>query len=290
MTLVEPGSRHVAEDEVLLPGEAHVAAVRLGQLGDGGERGSGHPPGRHRDTEVEQPLLALRMHAQMVELGARLRRYTVLERPAELLLDLRAHAVRAVVVHHELDARLGPRDAVAQVALPGVGDRRECLDGLFARDEHAEIARDPRGVGHTPADAQREALPAVLGRGDQGDVGDLQRVALRAARRDRVLVLARQVGELRVAVEVLGDLADHRRDVERLVVGQPRDGAAGDVADGVALGPRRGQAGCLDGGQHLGQLGQFDPVQLDALAGRQLRLVTAVVARDPGQRAAAARW
>ena len=69
---------------------------------------------------------------------------------------------------------------------------------------------------------------------DQRDAVDLRRVAAVGAGGDRVLVLARQVRPVGVAVEEVGGRVDDRRGVEELVGGDPLDGAAGDVAHGVA--------------------------------------------------------
>ena len=68
------------------------------------------------------------------------------------------------------------------------------------------------------------------------------RVAAMRAGRDRDLVLARQVGVVGVAVEERGHLVVEGGDVEELVVGEAGDGAAGEVAHGVAAGADRRQA------------------------------------------------
>src|SRR5439155_21683639 len=95
------------------------------------------------------------------------------------------------------------------------------------------VAGSPGYGGETAADADREAVAPVLDRADEGDAVDLGRVAAVGARGDRVLVLARQVREVGVAVEEVRGLLDDGRGVEQLVRVEARDGAAGDVANGV---------------------------------------------------------
>ena len=55
-------------------------------------------------------------------------------------------------------------------------------------------------------------------------------------------MLARQVGVVGVAVEERRHLVVQGGDVEELVVGEAGDGAAGEVADGVAAGADGRQA------------------------------------------------
>ena len=105
------------------------------------------------------------------------------------------------------------------------------------------------------------------------------------AGRDRDLVLARQVGIVRVAVEECRYLVVERGDVEQLVVGETGDGAARQVADGVAAGSDRRQADVAQPVEHGRQRAELEVVQLDRLAGRQLSRSAAVLVRELTDRA-----
>ena len=68
----------------------------------------------------------------------------VRERVAEAPLHLGTHPLGAVVVDHELHARLHAGDPVPEVLLPRVEQGAEHVEGLLPGDEDAEISRDPR--------------------------------------------------------------------------------------------------------------------------------------------------
>src|SRR4029453_8849308 len=80
----------------------------------------------------------------------------------EASLDALAHALRADVVDHELEARLDARDAIAKVVRPGSRDCGEHLGGLRLRDEYTELARQPGHRREPTADANREALAPLV--------------------------------------------------------------------------------------------------------------------------------
>ena len=132
--------------------------------------------------------------------GARLE-LVVGQRVAEAALDLRAHALGPEVVDHELEPGLDAGEAVAQVFLPRVEERAQDRQRLVDRDEDAELACEPRHGRQAAADEDREAGLAVPHDADERDAVDLGRVAAVRAGGDRDLVLARQVGVVRVAVE-----------------------------------------------------------------------------------------
>ena len=176
-----------------------------------------------------------------------------------------------------------------EVFLPGVQERPQHLDRLFLRDEHVQVACDP-GHGREPAPhLDREAFDALVDDADQRDAVDLRRVAAAGARRDRDLVLARQVRVLGVAVEELGRLVDDRPGVEQLLVVDAGDRAARDVADRVAAAAGRGEARGVEPVEDLRQRSELDPVQLDVLSGRQLAVAAAERVRDLPERAQAGR-
>ena len=188
----------------------------------------------------------------------------------EPALDLGAHAVGAEVVDHELEPRLDAGEAVAQVFLPGVEERAQHRQRLVDRDEDAEVAREPRHRGQAAADEDGEAGLAVTQDAHERDAVDLGRVAAVRAGGDRDLVLARQVGVVRVAVEEPRHLVEHRRHVEQLVRRDACDRAAGDVANGVAARTDGGQPDLVEAAEHLRQGGELEVVELDRLPRRQL--------------------
>src|SRR2546421_8594252 len=106
--------------------------------------------------------------------------------------------------------------------------------GLVFGDEDAHVARDPRHRRQGAADADGEALAALVEDADESDAVDLRCVAAVRAGGDRVLVLPRQVAELRVAVEEARRVLDHLGAIEELIGVEALDGTAGDVADRVA--------------------------------------------------------
>ena len=114
---------------------------------------------------------------------------------------------------------------------------------------------------------------------------DFGRVALVGAGADGVLVFAGQVGVVAVAVEEVGYLLDDGGDVEAFLAADACHRATGDVAHGVALAARGGQPRGFDGSEDVGQVVESRPVELDALAGGEFRVVTAVAHRNLAHRA-----
>ena len=216
--LVDPRVGHVRDDEVLLAGDADVAAEVLGQLGDVDHLVAGDEADVDGDADVRETGPPLRVDADVVGERAGRRELEPEERAPEPALDLGAHPVRSVVVDHELHPRFHAGDAVAQVLLPRVEQRAEHLDRLVLRDEDAEVPGDPRHRREPAADQHAEAVDSVVDGADERDAVDLGRVAAVGAGGDRDLVLARQVRVLGVAVEEGRRLVDHRLRVEQLVV------------------------------------------------------------------------
>ena len=114
------------------------------------------------------------------------------------------HALRAAVVDHELEPRLHARDPVAEVLLPRVEERAAGRARLVVADRR----RRGRGRSAAPTRGRRRRAPRTRSPScidaDERDAVDLRRVAAVGAGRDRDLVLAREVGVVRVAVEELG--------------------------------------------------------------------------------------
>jgi len=114
----------------------------------------------------------------------------------------------------------------------------------------------------------------------EGDAVDLRRVAPVGARRDRVLVLSRQVGKVRVAVEEPSGALDDTRGVEELAGIEPLHGAAGDVADGIATTARSRDAGGVEMREDVGKRRELEPVELDVLTRRELAVAASEPVRD----------
>ena len=140
----------------------------------------------------------------------------IFERETEPRFDQLAKFLGPVIVDHELEPRLDPRDPILGGPLPDVDNRAHHRHRLLARDEHAKMPREPRRRGLPAADAHREALAPVFDHRDQRDAVNLGRVAVMLARGDGNLVLARQVGVLAIAVEKSRCLGDERGHVEKL--------------------------------------------------------------------------
>ncbi len=226
------------------------------------------------------------MHAEVIARGERRRRQAeVGERPSEPLLDPLAHALGTDVVDHELEAGLDAADAVVEVGRPGAGDRREHLDGLVLGHEDAELLCDARHRGEPAADQHAEALLALVQRAHERDAVDLGRVVAVGRGRDRVLVLARQVGEVGVAVEEIGRLLDDVGAVEQLERVDALHRRARDVAHGVAAAAGGRDARRVEVREDVGQAVQGQVVELHVLTCRELADALAVAIRDLADRA-----
>ncbi len=185
-----------------------------------------------------------------------------------------------MVVDPELHPGLHARDAVAPILAPRVEQRLHHRHRILDRDPHAEVARQPRHRREPAAHPHGEPVHAVPHQTDQRDAVDLRHVALRRARTDRDLVLARQVHVHAVPVEEPRRLVDHRRHVERLAGQHALQGAPGDVPDRVAARSRGGQPRRREFIQDRRHVREPNEVQLDVLPGRQLGRPLAVPLRD----------
>src|SRR5579884_4262346 len=247
---------------------------------------------RERDQLVARDQTEVHRHpdpavvdAEVVRRTRQRRQGEVVEAAPEPRLDAGAHALGPDVVDHELQPRLHPRDAVAQVLAPLVEDRRQHLDGLPLRHPDTELARDPRHRREAAADQHPESLLAVVERADERDAVDLRRSARIRAGGDRDLVLARQVRVIGVAVEEARRLLDHRPRVEQLALREPRHRTPRDVPHRVPARAGARQPGGMQALEHLRQRLQLDVVELDVLPRRQLRLPAPVEKRQLPDRA-----
>jgi hypothetical protein len=240
----------------------------------------------HRHADVGEPRLLLRVHAEVIARRERRRRQAEIgERPAEALLDPLPHALGADVVDHELEAGLDPADAVVEVGGPGARDRGEHLDGLVLGHEDAQLLGDARHRGEPAADQHAEALLPLVQRAHERDAVDLRSVVAIRRGGDRVLVLARQVREVGVAVEEIGRLLDDIRAVEQLERVDALHRRARDVAHRVSAAARGRDARRVEVREDLGQAVQSQMVELHVLACRKLADALAVADRDLADRA-----
>ena len=283
--LVELVVGHVEDDQLLVRREADpVRTRRLGEIGDLGQDRAGHAARDRRDADGVLSVLEL-LHADVVDrVLDRLGRGSVDQLAAQVLvLEDLAELLDAPVLDQELQPRLRPQPPVAVVAehrrhgLPDVGH-------LVQRHPGAEPLGQHRVGGQAAADPHVQT-GAVLGvvDADERDVVDLVGDVLQA--RDRGLVLARQVGELRIADVAPHDLVDRPGRVEHLVerfAGQRR---AQHHAGAVAAGLGGLQA---DRGQPIPDLRHVldpDPVVLDVLAVGDVGGVAGELGGDLAERA-----
>src|SRR5260370_30262493 len=118
------------------------------------------------------------MHAHVIALGVGQWQFgQMCERMAEAVCDELAKSFDAVIVDHELEPRLDPREAVLGGSLPDVDNRPENRDRLFRLDEDAEMAGEARRRRLPPAYAHRETLPAVANYADQRHANNFLRRA-----------------------------------------------------------------------------------------------------------------
>ncbi len=281
--------RDVREHEVLLTRDARLTAEAVEELAERVQLLAGDESEVHGNPDRRQPVLLLRLDADVVgELAVEGREREVGQRIAEPLLDLGAHAFGPDVVDHELHARLDARDAVAEVLAPRVEQRAQHGDGLVGPDEDPEVARDAGNGGEAAADEHAEARLPVAEDADERDAVDLRREASVGARADCDLVLAGKVDVVRMTREEGMRFLHDGRGVEQLVVGDPGDRAAGDRAHRVAAAAEARQPGRVQLLEDVRELGEAQVVQLDVLPRGELRLASAVVEREAARSPAAA--
>ena len=107
-------------------------------------------------------------------------------------------------------------------------------------------------------------------RSDHADVVEHRLAALGRATGEVDLELARQALTQRVAHEVFERGLGPRRDIEELVRARTGQVAGHDVANSVATCLASGQPGSAERTHHVGDLGQFDEVDLHVLARRDV--------------------
>ena len=194
------------------------------------------------------------------------------EAEAPLQLGLEARRGPAAVQEKKLEPRLLPvlpQDvAVAEQLRHAAHDRQH----LPPAHESVEPPSQVRVGGQAAPDAHGEAHLARTGvaHGGQPQIVDLGIDAPAPATGDRHLVLARQVVEVRVAVEHARRRVHERRGVDQLVGIHARHRAAGHVPGDVTAGPERRDPGAPECLEHRRQVLDRHPVQLHVLPDRQV--------------------
>ena len=167
-------------------------------------------------------------------------------------------------------------------------ERRDLLGDLGHLVERRERAEPAAHAGRRTEPAPDPDVVAVPELGmhdaDEPDVVDLVlRAPVRAAR-DRDLELARQVREPAIAHEVARDVVHDRGRVEELIRRDARERAADDVAPHVAAGLRTREPDPRERVEYLGQVLDLQPVQLQALARRDVARAAPEAQRQIGDR------
>src|SRR4051812_1097614 len=284
--VLDPVGGDPRQQHVLLVGQAHLGmgAVLAGEADELEQLA--RLQAADRDAEADRGVLAVVLGRDAdVVVAAQLRR--LLDAAAQLAahaaLELLAEGLGAHAVEDELEARLAAR---LPVLVAVAEDRRDVLGdlgGLLGRDEDVDPAREAGRRRQAAADADVEAGDAVLGdRAGQREVVDQAAGAVLGAARDRDLVLAREVRIELVPEEVLVDGLGGRLAVDELLVPDPRQRAADDVARDVAARAGRGQPDRRQAPEDLRNVVERDPVDLEALARRAVDDPAAEVLGDRG--------
>ena len=217
--IVDPVLGDPRNHEVLIGPDPHVAvAVGLGQAGQLNQLDPVHPAHRHRAADVDQAVLLLRVHADVVpaEAAGQLAAGR-LEGESRALVQGGAESLRAEFLGQVAHAGQPAVLTVAQLA-EELGHAAAQLDGLVGPDEEVDVRGHPLTVGEAAADEHVEADGAVGPlRRPEADVVDLDPGAVLGAAGDGDLELARQVGVLPVAGEEGGDGLGHGEGVDHLV-------------------------------------------------------------------------
>ncbi len=268
---------HAGEDEVLVDADADGSVpVGFGQAGHLDQLDAVHPAHGHRAADVEQALLALVVHADVVapvalrqllagwdQLEAGSRRERFAESLGPELLDQIAHArLSAVLTVAELTEDL----------CDGTGE----LDRLVGGDKDVDVLGHALSIGEAATGQDVEAhLAGRVPRRPQADVVDLHPGTVLEAAGHADLELARQVRVLAVAGEEVRDRLRDGHRLDDLVGVHPADRAAADVARRVAARLDGRQADVMEALPDARDVLDPQPMQLDVLAGGQIGIAIA---------------
>ena len=151
---------------------------------------------------------------------------------------------------------------------------------LIGKYEGIKAQRKMRFVGKTAADAKRVANLAIVLRGSECNVVDLGIGAPGRAPGDGDFEFARQVVELRIGGEQMGNLNSEGRGIDDLIVGYSGEGAAGHVSYDVAACAFGREADGVERVDNLRKRFDGEPMELDVLANGDVGKVLSVFARE----------
>ena len=187
----------------------------------------------------------------------------------ELFAVLLQEALDAEPVDQELDARLGPLDAV-RVTVVQRDDRLHHHQELALLDERFHHDGLVRLVAETTAGKDLESEPVALPHRDHREIVQQPLSAVRLAAGEADLELARQLLVEGIAQEMADRAVHVARHVDVLLRTDACERAGGDVADGVAAGLARGEAEGGESAQGCRRVGERNIVDLEVLARRDV--------------------
>ena len=249
-------SRHAGDQKVLPDREPQIAVAEVARdFGKAAHLRDRQAPDRHHDTDPVQPVLLLRMNADMRgAVERRTRRHgaghRAVEPAAEFLLEQTEEFLDAHGVEHVFQPRLGAVGAIAVID-EDAHHRVRHLAGILRQHQHTGIAGEIAVAGDAAEaelepDAGSEAEAIVhLHRLEADVVGILQhRNGAGAVESD--IELARQAVERAVVEDVEVPFARIGARVDQLLRIDACRRRAGDVADIVGAGAARAQPQILD--------------------------------------------
>ena len=214
----------------------------------------------------------------------RRRQVDLLARPLrrEFFLDLADILRLAEFRDEDLDARL-VLVVAPSIAVVDAHDRLEIIEDLRFRHERVHERRNMRRAPLPAADVHFEAHLPILLADMQPHIVDADRRAVMLGGGDRNLELARQEGEFRMEGRPLpDDLAPGAR-VQHLVLRRARKMIRGRITDTVAGGLDRMHLDFGELVQHIRNILQRHPVELDVLARREVAKAAVIIARNLGK-------
>src|SRR6266567_1855910 len=281
--LGSPGVGNVNEDQVLRDRGAEAAAAEaLGKLRRGFELLARHAPAQYGRSHVTQPRVALRVNAGVIakNAGRHLLSHALEQREVEAALQFVEELLRRPAFLHKEVLQTGAIAAFAQALLipkdfrNGLGRRHR----LVRQQEYIQSLGEMRLVRQASAHTERVADLTVALDSRQSNIVDLGIRAPVGAAGGRNLEFARQVVELRIRRQKVGDFPRDGGGVDELVSGDPGQWTPSDIAHHVAAGAFGGEADLVQCIDHLGQRLNGEPVQLDVLSRGDVGQVAAMLA------------
>ena len=195
-------------------------------------------------------------------------------------LDLLAEFVDAELIDEDLDARLVDVVAAAE-QIVHAQDRLDVGEQMLLRQEGPDLLADIRDAAHAATDQHAEAVFAVRSLDDaQADVVEGRGGAILDGAGDGDLELARQPAEFRMQRRPLAqDLAPGTR-VLQLVIGRGGIRVGGDVAHAIAARLDAMHLDLGEGGEHVGNVDQLHPVELEILPRGEMAVAAVPFAAD----------